>query len=186
MSIDEEDKHPWLTGEKRYIEEAITAGKVVLGICLGAQLLADVLGARVYANRHKEIGWFPIHKTDESDDLPVFRDFPAELDALHWHGDTFGLPVGAVRAFRSAACQNQAFVYHTRNIALQFHLEMTKQSTARLIENCAHELVDGPYIQTTDEMLADEARFETSNRAMYDLLDRLRRETDAAELGNSV
>jgi len=166
-----------LTGEKQYIEKVIQAGKVVLGICLGAQLLADVLGARVYANRHKEIGWFPIDKTDEASELPLFQDFPARLDALHWHGDTFDLPTGAVHAFSSTACSNQAFAFGERAIGLQFHLEMTKQAAGPLIDNCSHELVEGPYIQTAGEILADPQKFDESNHMMHALLDRLLKET---------
>lgn len=177
MGTHDEQKYPWLTAEKQYIEKAIQAGKVVMGICLGAQLLADVLGARVYPNRHREIGWFPVDKTDEADRSSLFQDFPARLDALHWHGDTFDLPTGAVHAFSSAACLHQAFVFSVRTVGLQFHLEMTRQAAGPLIDNCSHELVEGPYVQTAGEILSDPQRFQASNEVMHALLDRLRDET---------
>lgn len=173
MNIYEHDKFPWLAAEKQFIRQAITAGKRVLGICLGAQLIADVLGAKVTRNPHKEIGWFPIRKTADAMRSRVCDALPAELDAFQWHGDTFGLPPGALHVARSEACDNQAFVFNERVVGLQFHLETTKQAAARLVENCADELVPGPFVQTANAMLGDERRFERINATMAALLERL-------------
>ena len=98
---------------------------------------------------------------------------PAQLEAFHWHGDTFGLPPGAIHVARSAACENQAFVFNERVVGLQFHLETTKHSAARLVDNCADELVPGPFMQNADAMLSDERRFERINAAMAALMERL-------------
>jgi len=84
MGIYDHEEHPWLVAEKRFIKNAIDAGKTVLGICLGAQLIADVLGAKVYAGPQKEIGWFPIRRAEGAPEI-----IPEELTAFHWHGDTF-------------------------------------------------------------------------------------------------
>jgi GMP synthase-like glutamine amidotransferase len=169
MGIHEHDKYPWLVGEKTYIRQAIEAGKVVLGICLGAQLIADVLGARVVPKRHKEIGWFPVQLTSER-----LMDCLADgLNVFHWHGDTFELPPGAERIASSEACINQGFLFSDRVVALQFHLETTPESAAALIANCGDELVDAPWIQKADEMLGDAQRFHSINQAMACLLDHL-------------
>jgi hypothetical protein len=92
---------------------------------------------------------------------------------LHWHGDTFDLPAEAVHLARSTACENQAFVYDHRVVALQFHLEMTEASCRAIVENCGHELTKGPYIQPADKLLADPKRFAQANTMMERLLDHL-------------
>ena len=173
MNIYEEETFPWLKEEKRFIGRTIDQGGRVLGICLGAQLLANVLGARVYANKEKEIGWFPVKTTDAAATSTIFSDFPESTMAFHWHGDTFDIPRGAQHIARSTACENQAFIYDERIVGLQFHLETTPESTRQLIANCGDELVSGPYIQDAATMLADRDRFQMINRLMQDLLLRL-------------
>ena len=173
MNVYEEQGYPWLAAEKRLIAEAIAQQKIVLGICLGAQLIADVLGARVYRNSQPEIGWFPISLTENADASPVLKDLPGRFSAFHWHGDTFDIPAGAVRLARSDACTNQAFMYGQRVIGLQFHLESTVRSIRRLIQNSQTEGVSGKYVQTPQEMLAPGARFGEIERMLDTLLDNL-------------
>ncbi|KJS18228.1 MAG: amidotransferase [Peptococcaceae bacterium BRH_c4b] len=173
MNIYEEDKYPWLAKEKRYIEKAIAAKKSVLGICLGAQLIADVLGARVYNNSHREIGWHPVYLTPEAKNTAVFNDLPEKFTAFHWHGDTFDIPSGAVRTAASKACPNQAFEYEKRVIGLQFHLESSAGSIAALIRNCGDEIVEGSYIQAREEITAGLKHIEELNSMMDSLLNRL-------------
>jgi GMP synthase (glutamine-hydrolysing) len=173
MSIHDERAYPWLRREKRFIESAIRARRIVLGVCLGAQLIADVLGTRVYANRFKEIGWFPIQRTPEAATTRVGSALPEEIEVFHWHGDTFDLPSGAVRLARSEACANQAFVYRDRVVGLQFHLEATRAGAEQLVAHCAGEIVEGPFIQQPKVMLADESRFSNINDVLARLLDRL-------------
>lgn len=184
MNIYEEAKYPWLAQEKRFIERAIAAGRHVLGVCLGAQLVADVLGARVYANTDKEIGWFPVETTAAAQASGLFGAFPARLEVFHWHGDTFDIPAGAVHVARSAGCAHQAFVYDERVVGLQFHLETTPASAQQLIAQCADEIVAGRYIQTPQEMLADARRFDAINHVMQGLLDRLAAAPDRATPAN--
>ena len=173
MNIYEEAEYPWLAREKRFIEQAIRSGKVVLGICLGAQLIADVLGARITSNAHREIGWFPIELTPEAAASPLFDFLTPKLMAFHWHGDTFALPPGALRVATSEACENQAFVYDGRVVGLQFHFEFTSRSLNAILPDCAGELVPGKYIQTAAEMQRPDEEFDKMNEAMRGLLDRL-------------
>lgn len=173
MNIYEESKYPWLAQEKKFVEQAIEKEKIILGICLGSQLIADVLGAKVFQNPYKEIGWFPIELTSEAQTSQVFNVLPKQLTVFHWHGDTFELPSGATRMARSEGCENQAFIYGERVVALQFHLESTKGSVQKIIENCVDELVEGRYIQKPEEMLSREDNFRQINEAMHGILERL-------------
>jgi GMP synthase (glutamine-hydrolysing) len=173
MNVYEESKYPWLAQEKKFIEQAIEHEKTILGICLGAQLIADVLGAKVVPNREKEIGWFPIELTSKAQTSQVFNFLPKQFTVFHWHGDTFELPSGATRMAKSEGCENQAFIYGERVVALQFHLESTKESVQKIIQNCADELVKGRYIQKPEEMLSQEDNFRQINEAMHGILKRL-------------
>ncbi len=171
MGACEDKKHPWLTAEKNFIEASIKAGKKVLGICLGAQLIASVLGDKVYPHIHKEIGWFPLMLTAEGRASDVLKGFPAELPVFHWHGDTFSLPRGAVHLAATAACRNQAFAYGSKVIGLQFHLDVKRMMVEQLIEHGAAELVKAQYIQSPEQMLRPDDEFENIQKYMYKLLD---------------
>lgn len=171
MSVNDEAELPWLAAEKRFIGEAIRLGRPVLGICLGAQLIAASLGARVYPAPCKEIGWFPVYAEPCATPLMAF---PASLTVLHWHGETFDLPPGAVRLARSDVCENQAFQVGQTVIGLQFHLEMTPQNLEQLLNACGHELVEGPVIQMAEQMrAAGRHQFAACHAQLYHLLDRL-------------
>src|SRR5262249_47695751 len=124
MNIYEEDKFPWLIAEKKFIRQAIEEKLAVLGLCLGSQLIADVLGAKIYPNDEKEIGWFPVEVTEAALKHRLFSHWPNFFTPFHWHGDTFDLPEGAIHLARSQACRNQAFLYQDRVVGLQFHLEI--------------------------------------------------------------
>ena len=152
MSVNDENIYPWLVAEKAYIRRWILADRPLLGVCLGAQLIASSLGARVYPNAVKEIGWFPVTAVTP---LPeqAFR-FPPEQTVFHWHGETFDLPPGAIHLARSTGCERQAFQIGRHVIGLQFHLETTLDTAAALIENCRNELVPAPYIQDEATLLA--------------------------------
>jgi GMP synthase (glutamine-hydrolysing) len=181
MGACDDDRFPWLKSEKRAIESTLQRGKWVIGICLGSQLIADVLGARVYANRYKEIGWFPIELTAAGRQSPLLGFLPDRLKVFHWHGDTFELPAGALHLAQSEACRHQAFVYRERVIGLQFHLETTPAGVCDLVENGRDDLIDGPYIQTPSQMLAHTQGFKSINRAMSELLAHI--EQRAAQAG---
>lgn len=170
MSVNDAFAFPWLVPEKRFIRHAIERGMPVLGICLGAQLIASAMGARVYPNRVKEIGWLPIQGIP-SEDKELFR-FPSSAEVFHWHGETFDLPSGAVRLAKSDGCDNQAFQLGRSVIGLQFHLETTPASARAIVAHCRHELIPAPCVQTEAQILAAGDKTYTSiNRIMDSVLD---------------
>jgi len=169
MSVNDEAELPWLKAEKAFVRERIARGGAVVGICLGAQLIAAACGCRVYAGRHKEIGWFPVEAEQAADGGFCFSGRPL---VFHWHGETFDLPDHAVRLARSAGCANQAFRIGRRVVGLQFHLETTPATVAAMIAHCGHELVDGPFIQSAGQMREQaEAVSGAVNGLMADVLD---------------
>ena len=175
MSVNDEAQLSWLCAEKQFLREAIAHGVRVLGVCLGAQLIANALGARVYPNAEKEIGWFPIQGVSE-DAVPgdACCRFPAESLVFHWHGETFDLPPGAVRLVRSAACENQAFRIGRQVVGLQFHLEATPESAAAILGHCGDELVPAAWIQTEAAIRrVDAAVYAEANRLMGRILEDL-------------
>jgi len=171
MGIYDEHLYPWLKDEKKFIKNTIEAGKKVLGICLGAQLIADVLKAKVYKNKHREIGWFPITAAAEINKTVLSGVLPEKFEAFHWHGDTFDIPYNAVPLGESQACKNQGFVFDNRVLAFQFHLETTFDSAAALAKNCANELDGSKYVQTEKEIFKDILRFEKINLIMRSVLN---------------
>lgn len=173
MGVGDEDVYPWLAAEKKLIAQTIKANKPVLGICLGAQLVASVLGAKVSQNPQKEIGWFPVQKTKAAQQCYFDSSLPNSFTALHWHGDTFEIPEGAIHLAKSAACENQAFSYRDNVLGLQFHLEATKQSTLSLINNCGEELVPAPMIQSEEEIIEGFHHFESTHVLIDRLLKKL-------------
>ncbi|HVP29476.1 MAG TPA: type 1 glutamine amidotransferase [Myxococcota bacterium] len=173
MSVNDEQRLAWLPPERRFVGRAIEAGKGVLGICLGAQLVAAARGAKVRPNREREIGWHVVSRTDVPRDHPCAWLLPSRLEAFHWHGETFELPEGAVRLARSEGCEQQAFALGDRVVALQFHLETTPASAGALVAHCPEDLAPGPFVQTATEMLGDPERFERIEEAQERLLEHL-------------
>ncbi len=173
MSIDDDEKYPWLKKEKMFIREAIEKNKKVLGICLGSQLIANALGSKIYKNKYKEIGWFPVQFNEEAKKHPYFNFMPDKLNVFHWHNDTFNLPENATRIAESTACKNQAFVYKKNVIALQFHSEMTPHSIKTLCEAGKNELKKDMYVQTREEILNKIDNTKINNKLLFELLNRL-------------
>ena len=172
MNIYEHSKYPWLTAEKKFIGDAIASDKIVLGICLGAQLMADVLGGKVSKNEYREIGWHNVRLTQNAKNSRIFSVLPEEFPAFHWHGDTFAIPPEAVHTAISVACKNQAFEKE-KAIGLQFHLESSIYSIYHLITNCSDELVDGAYVQSPEELLSHLDKFTEINGLMEKFLDNM-------------
>jgi GMP synthase (glutamine-hydrolysing) len=170
MGIYDHDEYPWLIDEKAFLAQVVGRDIPTLGICLGAQLLADVLGAKVRANPDKEIGWFPVSRVRN---IPAFLKsvLPEKMTAFHWHGDTFGIPDKAVSLYSSKACEHQAFLYKDHVIGLQFHLETTRESAAALIDNCRVELVQNSWIMTEKEILSSDQLFDEINSVMFALIE---------------
>jgi len=181
MGVYDEELHPWLTLEKQFIKESIDERKLVLGICLGAQLIAEVIGGKVYRNEHKEIGWFPVEMTNWAKHSEQFKLLPRTFTAFHWHGDTFDLPAEAMRIAFSQGCVNQAFEYNDHVIGLQFHLESSEASIRRLVDHCPDDLKPDLYVQQPQDMLNQNEHLAESNACLFALLDAM--ENKHATLG---
>ena len=174
MGVNDGDRYPWLDGELRFIREAVDQGKYVLGVCLGAQMIAKSLGAEVRKNPCTEIGWFPIFFEDAFLKTRPGRGLDRQMDVLHWHGDTFAMPPGAVRIAGSEACANQGFLYEGRVLGLQFHLEMGEEEVDVMTEHFKDELVPERFVQDGEEIRARTAeRAASARRAMFSILDGL-------------
>ena len=169
MSVNDDAKLAWLADEKQFLADAMTMNKAVLGICLGAQLIANALGAKVYPAAAKEIGWHQVFGIATPADAFVF---PASTTVFQWHGETFDLPQGAVALARSEVCPNQAFQLGTRVMGLQFHLETTPASAKALVRHCADELrLPQPYVQTELALhAAPKAQYVAINHLMDQVL----------------
>jgi GMP synthase-like glutamine amidotransferase len=168
MSVNDEAELPWLVAEKQFLRDAIRKGTPILGICLGSQMIASALGARVRKNNHPEHGWFWVEGVGGR---PSCFRFPAKFMTFHSHGETFDLPANAVHLARSSACTNQAFQVGRNVIGLQFHLESTPSSAGAIVEACANEFEPGPFVQPTGELRgAPEEQFAESRRLMGELL----------------
>jgi len=138
MNCDQTDRYPHLTTEVEAIRAAIERDIPVLGICLGAQLIARALGATVTANPVKEIGWYDVTPTDSGKVDPLFSSFDGTEKIFQWHGDTFALPDGAIHLATSPSCSQQAFRYGDHVYGLQFHLEVDEQLIDRWLQTPVH------------------------------------------------
>lgn len=173
MSVHDAGELPWLAAEKQLLGAAIAAGKRLLGVCLGGQLLAESLGASVRVGEQAEIGWWPMEKSPQASQSPLGRMLPQQLMALHWHGETFDLPQEALPLYRSAVCANQGFVWQERVVALQCHLESTPESVNALLDACPEDLARAGAVQ--DAAAIRDGLNECSSVAptLYRLLDYL-------------
>ncbi len=171
MSIHDEDEHPWLVMEKSYIRQVIESDKPTLGICLGAQHLAEALGARVYRSREPEVGWFPVERVEGGAQSRFYRLLSPEIVTLHWHGETFDLPDGAIRLARSAVCENQAFSWGDSVLALQYHPEATVELVRSLSVHGPENPEVRRWVQGAGEILAHPEHFESNHVEMTRILD---------------
>ena len=172
MSVHDTKEHPWLSDEKDLITQSMAAGKKVLGICLGSQLVAECLGARVYKNPGPEVGWFPVKKEFLLHSWFPEYDDHEEITFFHWHGDTFDLPRGAVHLFSSRACRNQGFSFDNHVLALQFHPEMKEKNVRQLIQHSSAALKESSHTQTEDQIIEYmDLHLDRSRMILYHLLD---------------
>lgn len=161
MSVHDESRHGWMKPEKRFLERMLRSGKRVFGVCLGAQMLAEVMGGRVYRNPEKEIGWWPVR----------WLEAPAEQwRVFHWHGETFDVPPGAVRTAESGACHAQAF-RAPGVLATQFHLEVTARIVEDLLRECQGDLTPAAYVQTAGAIRAGLGLVPAAGARLESLLD---------------
>ncbi|QEC51542.1 GMP synthase (glutamine-hydrolysing) [Anseongella ginsenosidimutans] len=196
MSAHDEGCYPWMAPEKAFIRQAISAGKTVIGICLGAQLIAQVLGARVYPNPQKEIGWFPVTFSGREASGPDAGGLAAgglaALTVFHWHGDTFDLPENCRRIASSEACRNQGFWYTDCVLGLQFHCEVNRAALEEMVKEGVEEFrtveitageaapaagnaaaTAGRFIQTPAQILSGNEFILPANRYLEQLLEQL-------------
>ncbi|OOC62664.1 type 1 glutamine amidotransferase [Paenibacillus ihbetae] len=171
MSVYQESEYPWLVEEKAFVKSAIDKGKKVLGICLGAQMIAEVLGASVYPARQKEIGWHRMYRTRQLH--PWLAHFPEEFESFSWHGDTFDLPATARLLVSSAACENQAFAVGEHVMGLQFHLETTSECIDGMLANWSHEIWEAPYIQNEILIRSGTAQIAITRMLLWGILDQI-------------
>ncbi len=170
MSVHEEIEHPWLKSEKAFIKQAIANDKKVLGICLGAQLIAESLGASVSIQKQKEIGWYPVAFKDQALGQAILSGMNFAINAFHWHNECFDIPQGAVHLASSKACGNQGFVFNNHVLGLQFHIEMDREAVKKILTACGDELVVGDFIQSESDIIHKASKFGL-NTALYNLLD---------------
>jgi GMP synthase-like glutamine amidotransferase len=169
--------HSWMADEIQWVKSFMESGKPVLGICLGAQIIAAAAGCEVYPGKHKEIGWFNLKFLPGMGQYRICEDLPSVRKVFHWHGDTFDIPEGADRIAESQAFPNQGFIYRDTAIALQFHLEVGPDNVRAMIEHCGDEIREGPYMQTSDEILGEDRFFEDNYRIMYRFLSYLEKKS---------
>lgn len=161
---------PWLKPERELIAATLAQGKRVVGICLGAQLIADALGARVVQNAEYEIGWLPIALTTEARD--IFPELPPTATVLHWHGDTFALPSGAIRLAASEACAEQGFLIEKKCLGLQFHMEVDPDLVLQFVDGQGH-WPTGPFAQRPEAIVEAAAIHSEKNRVLlHGILDK--------------
>ena len=173
MDADDEIASPWLVPEKRFIAETIAAGRLVLGVCLGAQIIAEVLGGCV--RRGRELGWYPVRFAECETPSALFAGWPEEIVVGHWHGDTFGLPLAMEPVLSSDVTANQAFVFDERVVGLQFHLEWDAATLLSLLAECPEDLArGGAHVATAEQIAAQIPQCVPACRELlFELLDRL-------------
>lgn len=170
----QEDEYPWLAGEKAYISETIASGKPVLGICFGAQLLAEVLGGEVFLNGCSEIGWRDVSLTEEGKTSFLFQGIPDPFTSFHWHSSHFSLPSGCTRLAQSPPTSNQAFVCDDRPvIGLQFHPEFTTGMVRGYGLNYGHEWKSGPCCEGLETIMEQTEGRPDTYWLMESLLDNM-------------
>lgn len=172
QSATELDLYPYLKAEISFIQQAIAQNKAVMGICLGAQLIGEALGASTEKSPHPEIGIFPIHILPEAKHDAVFSQFPQKIESAHWHSDMPGLASGMTILAGSEGCPRQAFRYGDRVYGLQCHFEMMKCNVEKLLTHCKDDLSPGLYIQEPEVFLS--ADFDAINQKMLIVLDHLK------------
>ncbi|HUX84773.1 MAG TPA: gamma-glutamyl-gamma-aminobutyrate hydrolase family protein [Chitinophagaceae bacterium] len=175
MGAYEDSGYPWLAREKQWIREMVERGQKVLGICLGAQLIAAALGGKVYPGAQKEIGWFPVFPAPGPAGPSALSEFfSTRPTVFHWHGDTFDLPPGAVHHVQSGACFQQLFSVGKTVIGIQFHPEITVADIGEMVRHGAVELEkekDGPWVQGPESLVAGAIHAPAANQFLTRLLD---------------
>jgi len=173
MNVYEYRSHPWLRTEKQFVERFLGRGGSALGVCLGAQLIADVLGAKVYQNTEREIGWFPVRWRPGRQVRRLVGNGAADILAFHWHGDTFDLPSGAAWLAETDACAHQAFAFGSHVVGLQFHLEAGRAEVTAMLKHGAKELTRDRFVQNAARIQRIPRSLNKCHALLWRLLDNL-------------
>lgn len=182
MNIYDDQLYPWLIKEKLFLTRYISNGNKILGICLGAQLLADRLGARVTGNEYPEIGWFDINWSNEALKHPYFSDCRTTERYLHWHGDTFEIPPGSLHLASSEVCKNQGFLWNSQVLGLQFHPEIAEEALRKMIMGNKSDLEqNSPYIQSEEQIINGSGLYCSDSETLFKLLDRFINKRDESD-----
>lgn len=172
MSVHDDLRFPWLKKEKQFIREAVNKSKKILGICLGAQLLAEALGGSVRKNPVTEIGFFAIRMNSDRQNM-LNSSYPNKNPVVfHWHGETFDLPPGGLNLAESDACINQAFLVGPNYLGLQFHPEITEEILTDMISEDGHELIREKYIQDARMIMSMWDKNGENREAIFQLLNK--------------
>ena len=173
MNVDEEKEYTWLRKENELIRAAIDAGKKVIGICLGSQLIAAAIGCKVYPNQEKEIGFFPVQFSVDALNHFLFNHFSNPYTVFHWHGDTFDLPFNTQLIASSEACKHQAYLIGDSVLGLQFHFEMNQPIIDDMIKHDEQELEEvGKYIQSKAQIQNSHQYLLKNKIDFFTLLDK--------------
>lgn len=180
MNVYEDTLYPWLVQEKAYLDAVLAQKRHVLGVCLGAQLLAERLGGPVTRNEFTEIGWSEVRMEPAVQEAgSLFEHMPSLASVFQWHGDTFAIPPGAQPIGSTEACKNQGFTKDNA-VALQFHLELEPNALKGLIRAQPH--FRGPFVQKPDSFLANAAGFRANRDWLGGILDRIAGRIELKEL----
>lgn len=171
MGVHDDAAYPWLSDEKAFLKEVVPTGKKILGICLGAQLMAHTLGATIQKNPYREVGWFPVERVESSE--PMLEDFPHRITVFHWHGDTFAIPQDARHILRSEACETQGYIWNDQVLGLQFHMEAEAHEISEYVGHWTKEFENrGKFVQPPSIILSHLHLVPQVTPVLFGLLDR--------------
>lgn len=177
MSANDDDRYSWMKSEKSFIEQAIKKNKVVIGICLGSQLLANVLGSKVYKHQEPEIGWFPVSLTESALNNELFTFMPPQFEAFHWHEETFDLPKNAQLLMSSVCCTNQAYQVGKKLFGFQFHPEITSGIINEMLQDFDKENQTTGFVQSANDIMEKSVHIADTHSRMRQWLNNLAEKT---------
>lgn len=170
MSANEIDITDWLIEEKNYLQSAIEQNIKLLGICLGSQILAKLLGSQINKNNDKEIGWFPVYNVSKSNST-LLNGLDDSYEVLHWHSDTFSLPLNSELIFSSTSCVHQGYIFQNRIVGLQFHPEITLKKLQDFAYNSFFET--DTFVQSKEFILSNTKSIKNGNKLLEQILNNL-------------
>lgn len=160
-----------LTAEINFVHQVILEKKIILGICLGSQIIGEALGGQTTKSPHKEIGQYPVQLTQAGQHDPVFKNYPECFSVVHWHNDMPAVTAQSVLLAKSAGCPHQAFRYNDGVYGLLFHMEMTHEMIKMMIDHSPNDLIQDKFVQSPEELLA--INCDEMNKYLLQLLDYL-------------